>query len=42
MIGEAGDAVEMILSQGLDAAMTKFNRPKPPEPEEEPEEPEKK
>jgi len=28
MIGEAGDAVEMILSQGLDAAMTKYNRRK--------------
>src|SRR5258708_18034134 len=34
MIGEAGDAVEMILSQGLDAAMTKYNRRKPAEPEE--------
>src|SRR5258707_13756804 len=34
MIGEAGDAVEMILSQGLDAAMTKYNRRKPSEPEE--------
>jgi len=34
MIGEAGDAVEMILSQGLSAAMTKFNRRKPAEPEE--------
>jgi hypothetical protein len=33
MIGEAGDAVEMILSQGLDAAMTKYNRRKPSEPE---------
>jgi len=29
MIGEAGDAVEMILTQGIDAAMTKFNRRKP-------------
>jgi peptidyl-tRNA hydrolase, PTH1 family len=38
MIGEAGDAVEMILAQGIDAAMTKYNRRKP----EEPEEPEKK
>jgi len=28
MIGEAGDAVEMILSQGIDAAMTKYNRRK--------------
>jgi len=35
MVGEAGDAVEMILTQGLDAAMTKYNRRKP-----EPEEPE--
>jgi peptidyl-tRNA hydrolase, PTH1 family len=34
MIGEAGDAVEMILTQGIDAAMTKYNRRKPPEPEE--------
>jgi hypothetical protein len=34
MIGEAGDAVEMILTQGLDAAMTKYNRRKPSEPEE--------
>jgi peptidyl-tRNA hydrolase, PTH1 family len=34
MVGEAGDAVEMILTQGLDAAMTKFNRRKPAEPEE--------
>jgi PTH1 family peptidyl-tRNA hydrolase len=31
MIGEAGDAVEMILTQGLDAAMTRFNRRKPAE-----------
>ncbi len=38
MIGEAGDAVEMILTQGIDAAMTKYNRRKL----EEPEEPEKK
>ncbi len=29
MVGEAGDAVEMILMQGLDAAMTKYNRRKP-------------
>ncbi len=28
MIGEAGDAVELILTQGLDAAMTKHNRRK--------------
>ncbi len=34
MIGEAGDAVEMILSQGLDAAMTKYNQRKPAEPKE--------
>jgi hypothetical protein len=33
MVGEAGDAVEMILTQGLDAAMTKYNRRKPSEPE---------
>jgi len=33
MLGEAGDAVEMILAQGLDAAMTKYNRRKPTEPE---------
>ena len=32
MIAEAGDAVEMILTQGLDAAMTKYNRRKPTEP----------
>jgi PTH1 family peptidyl-tRNA hydrolase len=31
MVGEAGDAVEMILAQGIDAAMNKFNRRKPPE-----------
>jgi len=29
MIGEAGDAVELILTQSLDAAMTKYNRRKP-------------
>jgi PTH1 family peptidyl-tRNA hydrolase len=34
MIGEAGDAVEMILRQGIDAAMNKYNRRKPAEPEE--------
>src|SRR5256714_5305515 len=34
MIGEAGDAVEMILNQGIDAAMTKYNRRKPADPEE--------
>ena len=33
MIGEAGDAVEMILTQGIDAAMTKYNRRKLPEAE---------
>jgi PTH1 family peptidyl-tRNA hydrolase len=31
MIGEAGDAVEMILTQGIDAAMTRYNRRKPAE-----------
>ena len=34
MVGEAGDAVEMILTQGIDAAMTKYNRRKPAEAEE--------
>jgi len=34
MIGEAGDAVDMILTQGLDAAMTKYNRRKPADVEE--------
>jgi PTH1 family peptidyl-tRNA hydrolase len=34
MIGEAGDAVEMILKQGIDAAMTKYNRRKSPDSEE--------
>ncbi len=34
MVGEAGDAVEMILTQGIDAAMTKYNRRKPADPEE--------
>jgi len=33
MIGEAGDAVEMILTQGIDAAMTKYNRRKLSEPD---------
>jgi PTH1 family peptidyl-tRNA hydrolase len=33
MVGEAGDAVEMILTHGLDAAMTKYNRRRPAEPE---------
>jgi peptidyl-tRNA hydrolase, PTH1 family len=31
MIAEAGDAVEMILSKGIDAAMNKYNRRKPSE-----------
>jgi peptidyl-tRNA hydrolase, PTH1 family len=35
MLGNVGDAVEMILTQGLDAAMTKYNRRKPQEPEDE-------
>jgi PTH1 family peptidyl-tRNA hydrolase len=34
MLAEAGDAVELILTQGLDAAMTKYNRRKPAEPDE--------
>ncbi len=38
MVGEAGDAVEMILTHGLDAAMTKYNRRKLTEAEE-PDEP---
>jgi peptidyl-tRNA hydrolase, PTH1 family len=29
MLGQVGDAVELILTQGLDAAMTKYNRRKP-------------
>ncbi|MFI5058775.1 MAG: aminoacyl-tRNA hydrolase [Candidatus Acidiferrales bacterium] len=33
MIAEAGDAVEMILEKGLDAAMTKYNRRKASEDE---------
>jgi PTH1 family peptidyl-tRNA hydrolase len=33
MIDEAGNAVEMILKEGLDAAMTKFNRRKPEAPD---------
>ena len=32
MVAEAGDAVEMILTQGVDAAMNKYNRRKPAEP----------
>ncbi|MGB7232422.1 MAG: aminoacyl-tRNA hydrolase, partial [Candidatus Acidiferrum sp.] len=31
MVAEAGDAVEMLLTQGIDAAMNKFNRRKLPE-----------
>ena len=34
MLDEAGNAVEMILKEGLDAAMTKYNRRKPAEGEE--------
>src|ERR1700756_3015732 len=34
MIDEAGDAVETILKEGIDAAMTRFNRRKPSEAEE--------
>ncbi len=33
MIGDAVDAVELILTQGLEAAMNKYNRRKPAEPE---------
>jgi peptidyl-tRNA hydrolase, PTH1 family len=33
MVGEAGDAVEMILANGIEAAMNKFNRRKSQEPE---------
>jgi peptidyl-tRNA hydrolase, PTH1 family len=33
MLGQVGDAVELMLTQGLDAAMTKYNRRKPPEPD---------
>jgi len=32
MIAEAGEAVELILSEGIDAAMNKYNRRKPEEP----------
>jgi len=35
MIAEAGDAVEMILAEGIDAAMTKYNRRKLSEDEQE-------
>ncbi|HMD39376.1 MAG TPA: aminoacyl-tRNA hydrolase [Candidatus Acidoferrum sp.] len=34
MVNEAGNAVEMILEKGIEAAMNKFNRRKPPESEE--------
>ena len=34
MVAEAGDAVELILSQGIAAAMNKFNRRVPPAEEE--------
>src|SRR5277367_1782170 len=34
MIGQAGDAVEMILSEGIDAAMNRYNRKSPPAEEE--------
>ncbi|MBV8514163.1 MAG: aminoacyl-tRNA hydrolase [Acidobacteria bacterium] len=33
MLEHVGDAVELILTHGLDAAMTKYNRRKPEEPE---------
>ncbi|HEY1925796.1 MAG TPA: aminoacyl-tRNA hydrolase [Candidatus Acidoferrum sp.] len=33
MLEQAGDAVELILTQGLDAAMNKYNRRKPPDPD---------
>src|ERR1700730_6220442 len=36
MLGQVADAVELILTQGLDAAMTKYNRRKSPETEAEP------
>jgi PTH1 family peptidyl-tRNA hydrolase len=33
MLEQAGDAVELILTQGLDAAMNRYNRRKPLDPE---------
>jgi peptidyl-tRNA hydrolase, PTH1 family len=33
MIGDAGDAVELMLTQGIDAAMNQYNRRKPTESE---------
>ena len=33
MLGQVGDAVELILTQGLDAAMNKYNRRKPSDPD---------
>jgi hypothetical protein len=36
MIDQAGNAVEMILKEGIDAAMTKYNRRKPDAPDVEP------
>jgi peptidyl-tRNA hydrolase, PTH1 family len=33
MVATAGDAVEMILKEGIDAAMNKYNRRKPPDEE---------
>ncbi|HKN76092.1 MAG TPA: aminoacyl-tRNA hydrolase [Candidatus Acidoferrum sp.] len=33
MVGKAGDAVEMILAKGIEAAMNIFNRRKPQDPE---------
>jgi peptidyl-tRNA hydrolase, PTH1 family len=41
MMGQAGDAVELILTKGIDAAMTRYNRREPP-PETETGEPEPK
>jgi hypothetical protein len=31
MLDQAGNAVEMLLKEGIDAAMTRFNRRKPAE-----------